>query len=945
MKLKRMFVAALTLLCSAVMVAQEMQMPPIPVDPAVRMGKLDNGLTYYIRHNEYPEHVANFYIAQRVGSIQEDESQRGLAHFLEHMAFNGSEHFPSKPEGKGIIDYTRSLGVDFGSDLNAYTSIDQTVYRVCDVPTKRATALDSCLLILKDWSNGLLLEADEIDKERDVVHNEWRLGEGPSQRMITRSLPKMYPGSKYGLRMPIGLMSVIDSFKPATLRAYYHKWYRPDNQAIIVVGDVDVDHMEAKIKELFSGIKVDANAPKVVAETVPDNNEAIYIFDKDKEMQMSQIMIMMKHDAVPEKEKENIGYLVQDYATSVISRMMNQRLAEMTQEENCPFFQAFADDGQYLLSKTKDCFELIGVPKEGKDMETLKTLYREAKRAREFGFTATEYARAQADYLSSLEKQYTNRDKRKNAEFGDQYRDHFLDNEPIPPLDVLYQMMQQIVPNIPVAVINQAVPELISVTDSNLVVMEWAQEKEGKVYPTEQDMSAAIAAARAEKVEAYVDNVKNEPLVDVTKIKAGKIVKETENKVFGYKELKLSNGATVILKKTDFKDDEIQMQAFAKGGKSLYGPADYTNLKVFDQVIGYSGIGSFSSNELTKALAGKEVNSDATLGNTRQYITAHSTPKDIETMMQMQYLYFTAINKDEKQFQNLLTSLEMALKNKDLDPQSVFSDSLTNTIYSHNPRFANIQVEDLKNINYDRILEIAKDRFQNAGQFTFIFVGNFDEQTLRPLIEQYVASLPATKKKAEDFKDVMTFAKGEVANHFKVKTESPKATAFEYWHAAMPYTLANQVKIDVVGQILSMIYLKTIREDESAAYSCGASGSFNLSAHQPMAVLQAYCPMNPDKQEIAVRLLHEGIAKMQKTVDADQLNKAKEYMLKQFDVDAKKNGFWINTITAYKDYGVDFYTDYKKTVEALTVDNVRDFLNGFLKSGNHIEVVMTPESK
>ena len=945
MKLKRMFVAALTLLCSVVMVAQEMQMPPIPVDPAVRIGKLDNGLTYYIRHNEYPEHVANFYIAQRVGSIQEDESQRGLAHFLEHMAFNGSEHFPSKPEGKGIIDYTRSLGVEFGSDLNAYTSIDQTVYRVCDVPTKRATALDSCLLILKDWSNGLLLEADEIDKERDVVHNEWRLGEGPSQRMITRSLPKMYPGSKYGLRMPIGLMSVIDSFKPATLRAYYHKWYRPDNQAIIVVGDVDVDHMEAKIKELFSGIKVDANAPKVVAEEVPDNKEAIYIFDKDKEMQMSQVMVMMKHDAVTEEEKGTLGYLVQSYVTNAIARMMNQRLAEMTQEESCPFFQAYADDGQYLLSKTKDCFELIGVPKEGKDMETLQILYREAKRALEHGFTATEYARAQADYLSALEKQYTNRDKRKNAEFGDQYRDHFLSNEPIPPLEQLYALMQQIAPNIPVAAINEMVPELISATDSNLVVMEWAQEKEGKVYPTEQQMAAAIAAARAEKLEAYVDNVKDEPLVDASKIKAGKIVKETENKVFGYKELKLSNGATVILKKTDFKDDEIQMQAFAKGGKSMYGPADYTNLKVFDQVIGYSGIGNFSSNELSKALAGKEVNADATMGNTRQYITAHSTPKDIETMMQMQYLYFTAINKDEKQFQNLMTSLEMGLKNKSLDPQSVFSDSLSNTLYSHNPRFANIQVEDLKNINYDRILEIAKDRFKNAGQFTFVFVGNFDEQTLRPLIEQYVASLPATKQKAEDFKEILTLAKGEVVNNFKVKTESPKATAFEYWYADMPYTLENQVKIDAVGQILSMIYLKTIREEESAAYSCGAAGGFNLSSHQAKAALQGYCPMNPDKQEIAVRLLHEGIANMQKAIDADQLAKTKEYMLKQFDVDAKKNGYWINTITNYKDFGVDFYTNYKKTVESLTVDNVRDFLNKFLKNGNHIEVIMTPESK
>ena len=920
-------------------------MPPIPVDPAVRIGKLDNGLTYYIRHNEYPEHVANFYIAQRVGSIQEDESQRGLAHFLEHMAFNGSEHFPSKPEGKSIIDYTRSLGVEFGSDLNAYTSIDQTVYRVCDVPTKRATALDSCLLILKDWSNGLLLEADEIDKERDVVHNEWRLGEGPSQRMITRSLPKMYPGSKYGLRMPIGLMSVIDSFKPATLRAYYHKWYRPDNQAIIVVGDVDVDHMEAKIKELFSGIKVDANAPKVVVEEVPDNKEAIYIFDKDKEMQMSQVMVMMKHDAVTEEEKGTLGYLVQSYVANAIARMMNQRLAEMTQEESCPFFQAYADDGQYLLSKTKDCFELIGVPKEGKDMETLQILYREAKRALEHGFTATEYARAQADYLSALEKQYTNRDKRKNAEFGDQYRDHFLSNEPIPPLEQLYALMQQIAPNIPVAAVNEMVPELISATDSNLVVMEWAQEKEGKVYPTEQQMAAAIAAARAEKLEAYVDNVKDEPLVDASKIKAGKIVKETENKVFGYKELKLSNGATVILKKTDFKDDEIQMQAFAKGGKSMYGPADYTNLKVFDQVIGYSGIGNFSSNELSKALAGKEVNADATMGNTRQYITAHSTPKDIETMMQMQYLYFTAINKDEKQFQNLMTSLEMGLKNKSLDPQSVFSDSLSNTLYSHNPRFANIQVEDLKNINYDRILEIAKDRFKNAGQFTFVFVGNFDEQTLRPLIEQYVASLPATKQKAEDFKEILTLAKGEVVNNFKVKTESPKATAFEYWYADMPYTLENQVKIDAVGQILSMIYLKTIREEESAAYSCGAAGGFNLSSHQAKAALQGYCPMNPDKQEIAVRLLHEGIANMQKAIDADQLAKTKEYMLKQFDVDAKKNGYWINTITNYKDFGVDFHTNYKKTVESLTVENVRDFLNKFLKSGNHVEVIMLPETK
>ena len=941
MKVRMFLAAVLTMFSATAAVAQEMQMPPIPVDPAVRIGKLDNGLTYYIRHNDYPEHVANFYIAQRVGSINEEESQRGLAHFLEHMAFNGSEHF----KGNGIIEFCRSLGVEFGSDLNAYTSIDQTVYRVCNVPTKRATALDSCLLILKDWSNGLSLEPDEIDKERDVVHNEWRLGEGPSQRMLQRALPKTYPGSKYGERLPIGLMSVIDSFKPQTLRAYYQKWYRPDNQAIIVVGDVDVNHMEDKIKELFAGIKVDPNAPKVVPEAVPDNKEAIYVYEKDKEMQMANVWVMMKHEATKPEEKASMAYLIQDYAVSVISQMINQRLSEMTQDAACPFFQGFADDANYLLSRTKDCFELIGIPKEGKEMETLQVLYREAKRAREFGFTATEYERAKADYLSSLEKQYTNRDKRKNDEFGNAYRDHYLNNEPIPPLDVLYQTMQQIAPNIPVQAINQMLPQLITPTDSNLVVMIMAQDKEGKVHPTEQDMAAAIAAARAEKLEAYVDNVKDEPLLDVATIKKGKITKETENKTFGYKELTLSNGATVILKKTDFKDDEVQMQAFSMGGKSLYGEADYTNLKVFDTAIGMSGLGNFSSTELQKALAGKNVNADLSLANPRQYLTAHSTPKDIETMFQMSYLYFTNVKKDDKQFQNLMTQLDMALKNKSLSPDAVFSDSVAATTYGHNPRFNNIDVKDLKDINYDRILEIAKERFQNAGQFTFVIAGNFDEQTIRPLIEQYIASLPATKAKPEQFKEVITFAKGEVVNQFKVKTESPKATAREMWYAEMPYTLDNIVKLDAVGQVLSMIYLKTIREDESAAYSCGAAGHFNTGTNQPKALLQAYCPMNPDKSELAVRLLHEGIQNMAKQVDADQLQKVKDYMLKQADIDAKQNSYWINTITTFKEYGLDVYTDYKKTVEALTVDNVRDFLNELLKSGNHVEVIMTPETK
>ena len=940
MKFKNMLVAALLFMTGATTLTAQTEMPPIPVDEAVRIGKLDNGLTYYIRHNEWPEHVANFYIAQRVGSIQEEESQRGLAHFLEHMAFNGSEHF----KGNDLIEFTRSLGVEFGSDLNAYTSIDQTVYRVCNVPTTRQSALDSCMLILKDWSNGLLLEKDEIVKERDVVHNEWRLGEGPSQRMITRALPKMYPGSKYGVRMPIGLMSVIDNFKPKTLKKYYQKWYRPDNQAIIVVGDIDVDHFEQKVKELFGGIKVSPKAPKVVPEEVPDNDEAIYIFEKDKEMRVNQFMVFMKHDATKPEDKKNMDYLIEVYVKAVVSNMFNARLQELTNDPDCPFIQASGDDEKYLLASTKNAFTLMGIPKEGREMETLTTLIRETRRVAKFGFTATEYERAKADYLSSLEKAYTNRAKITNDAYGNEYRDHYLTNEPIPSIETFYQTMNMLAPSIPVEVVNMALPEMITDSDKNLVVMEWAREADGLTYPTEDDLRAAVAKARAEELTAYVDNVKDEPLIAELPEK-GTIVSEKEDKLFGYKELKLSNGATVILKPTDYKDDEVAMQAFADGGNSLYdSPEDINNLKLFDEVIGVSALGNFTGTELEKALAGKNVNANLSLSNSRQWVTAHSTPKDLETMFQLVYLYFTNINKDEKQYQNLINMLDMALKNMSVSPDLVYSDSLANTLYCHNPRFMIPHVEDLPKINYDRILEIAKERTRNASAFTFIFAGKFDEPTIRPFIEQYIASLPTTGEPAEKPRSIQTLAKGEVKNQFTMKSESPKAQAREIWWANSPYNLETAVKMDAAGQVLSMVYLKTIREDESAAYSCGAAGQLDLNDPQPVILLMANCPMNPDKQETAIRLLHEGMQNAARQIDADQLQKVKDYMLKQIDIDAKTNAYWMSAIDKMRTYGVDVYHDYKKTVEALTPESLSRFIREkLLSSGNHVEVIMLPE--
>lgn len=703
MKLKRFLIAGLLTIAAMV---QAQQMPDLPMDPAVRMGKLDNGLTYYVRQNGWPENRVNFYIAQRVGSIQENDDQRGLAHFLEHMAFNGSDNFP----GNDLIEFTRSIGVEFGSDLNAYTGIDQTVYRVCNVPSGRIETLDSCMLILRDWSCGLLLEADEIQKERGVIHEEWRLRTSPIMRMLERNLEALYPGSKYGQRMPIGKMEIIDNFEPQVLRDYYHKWYRPDNQAIIIVGDIDVDRTEAKIKEMFGNIKLDPNAAQVVEEQVPDNAEPIIIIDKDKEQQMTIVELMFKHDPTPKEAKANMMYMLESYAKHMAVVMLNQRMSEKALDPECPYISASCSDGNFFLASTKESFRLDVLPKEGRTEEALAAAYREALRAAKFGFTATEYARAKEEYMSQLEKIYTNRNKRDNSVFGDACRDHYLENEPILDIETEYQMMNMLTPQLPVEMINQILPELVSTTDENLVIMCFNQEKDGATYPTKETFLNAISGVRSEQLEAYVDNVKDEPLM--TKLpKKGKIKSERMVNELGYKELILSNGAKVLLKKTDYKDDQILMTAVSKGGASLYGEADYMNTAFVDAATASSGLGAFDNTQLEKALAGKQASVSFGLQNLHETVSGNCVPKDLETMMQLTYLTFTDIKKDEKAYQSFYNMIENALKNRDLDPQSAFADSMQATLYDRNPRFKSPTVDDLKKLNYDRMLQIAKETY------------------------------------------------------------------------------------------------------------------------------------------------------------------------------------------------------------------------------------------
>ena len=927
----------LTMFGVVAMMAQ-MQMPSVPNDPDVRIGKLDNGLTYYIRHNNWPENRAEFYIAQKVGSIQEDDDQRGLAHFLEHMAFNGSKHF----QGNELLRWCESIGVKFGTDLNAYTSIDQTVYNISNVPTTRESIVDSCLLILFDWADGLLLEQEEIEKERGVIHEEWRLRTSAQSRMLERDLPKLYPGSKYGYRMPIGLMEIIDNFERPFLQAYYEKWYRPDNQGIIVVGDVDVDKVEKKIKDMFSGIVLPENRALVTKYPVPDNAEPIIVIDKDKEQQYNIVQVMMKHEVFPDSLKGTMAYLITDYIKDAATSMLNDRLKEYAQKPESPFLQAFASDGTYLLSSNVDAFNLSYLPKDGQIEAALQAILTEARRAAEFGFTPTEYARFKADYTSNLDKQYSNKDKRFNRQFVNQYVQHFLAQEPIPSIDYTYETMKQIVPVIPIEAINQVAKELISQNDSNLVIVNFNTEKEGATYPTEDGIKKAIAASRAAQIEAYVDNVKDEPLM-TTLPKKGIIKKETKSdKLGGFTELTLSNGVKVILKKTDLKKDQVLLRAEGFGGSALYGEKDFANIKLFDDAVEASGLGNFSHTELEKALAGKIANAGLYLSTNRQIISGSSTPKDVETMLQLVYLTFTNIKKDQKSFDNAMQTVEATLKNRSMEPETVFNDSLTATLGCNNPRNAALKVEDLKNADYDRILQMAKELTANAAAYEFTIIGNFDEATIRPLIEQYLGSLPAQKKVVKS-KDVATDFKGKIINNFKHKAETPKAIAAMYWYSkAIPYTLENSVKATMVGQILRMEYLKKIREDASAAYTVSASASISRDDFGTETFIFANCPMKPEKADVATQIMRDEVNNMAKTCDADKLQKVKEYILKNLGDQKKQNSYWLGRINTWRKYGLDFDTDYEKVVNAQTVESISAFVAELLKAGNAAEVIMTP---
>ncbi len=910
----------------------------LPVDKQVRQGTLPNGLTYYIRHNDLPKGQADFYIAQKVGSILEDDHQRGLAHFLEHMCFNGTQNFP----GNGVIQWLETVGVKFGQNLNAYTSIDETVYNISNVPTARESVQDSCLLILHDWADGLLLDPKEIDKERGVIHEEWRSRNVGQQRIMEQLLPTMYPESKYGYRLPIGTMEVVDNFPPQALRDYYETWYRPDQQGIIVVGDIDPDRIEAKIKEIFSPIKMPENVKTREYEPVPDTKGTIYAIGSDPEQQYSIFNIYFKNEVVPKEMRNTMVYLVTDYITGMIGNMLASRYEEMGSNPDTPFATAFASYDNYLVASTEDALSVGGVAKGNDMIPSFKSVYRELLRAVRGGFTASEYDRARSEYLSRLEKAYNNRDKVENEKYSREISRHFIDGTPMTGIEFEYNTMNMLANQLPVEAINQTLQQMV--TNDNRIVLAMLPQKEDIIIPTEAQLAQAMQEVDAEEIPAFVDEVKAEPLIPNLP-KPGKIVSEEPVEKWGATKLTLSNGAVVIVKHTDFKADEILFDAQALGGTSVL-PDSYANSLIFFPVAAQmNGLGDYTYKDLQKYLQGKQVSVGMGLDSYTRDITGSTTPKDLPTMMELLYMTFTNFSYTPEEFHAAQKQYEGILKNQETNPQYVFSRDIAKALYA-NPRRQAMSVEAVNGAQLDQTIDIARKMTANAADYTFFFVGNIDMATFKPLVEQYIATLPADKAtavKAPVFLESLNIKPGDKEIGFKTPMQTPQTFVAILDYGKLNYTPENRAAANVAGQILTNRLLNTVREDMGAVYSIWANGNMQRVADKSNTIMQSMFPMKPEMKKEVLDFIAKEFKNMESNVTEEELAKIVEFSIKNVQEAREQNDAWINAMAGEALNGVDTFHGAEEMYRAMKPADIQNFMKELNKQGNYRVIYLEAE--
>ena len=937
--MKKQFLSLfLLLLAPASLFAQTVEQ-----DASIRQGKLKNGLTYYIRHNAKEAGLADFYIAQRVGSILEEPRQRGLAHFLEHMAFNGTKHFPGKGKQLGIVPWCETIGVKFGTNLNAYTSVDQTVYHMGAVPIKREGIIDSCLLVLNDWSQFINLEPKEIDKERGVIHEEWRNRRTgmAMQRMMENVMPKIYKGSKYEDCLPIGNMDIVDNFPYQDLRDYYQKWYRPDLQAIVVVGDFDVDMMERKIQKLFGKIKAHKNPAERIYYPVNDNDKMIVAIEKDKEQPIILGHLYMKSETTPDSEKNSVKYQREDYINGLITYMLNGRLSEKKQVANPPFMSATVKNGAFFVSRTKDAFSLSISCKQDNVLGGVSVAVGEVERARQHGFTQSELERAKKLYLNAAERQLKMEKDYKNSHYVSQCVNNFLEGEPILTPTYNLQLVKLFDGEVSLDEVNSQVGEII--TDKNQVFIMYGPDKDGFVVPSESEIESTVLAAQQKRYDAYQEE--QVPATLMTALPApGKIVSEKPYGKFGMTEIVLSNGMKVYVKSTDYQADQITMSMRGEGGTSVYGDEDIPNFAFLSGSITEAGVGDFTATRLRKALAGKSLKLAPSITSEGQRITGTSSVKDLETMLQLAHLYFTAPRKDSMAFEGMMNRNLSLLKNRNASSKVVYNDSLSATLYDHNVRMAPVTVEIAKKADYNRIFEIYRERFSDASNFKTVFIGKVDMAQLRPLLCLYLATLPSTHKAEKSNKaNVPQIVKKNEVVKFVHKQETPLANVSVFYTANVPFSPKNDLVLDMLTRVLQIAYTDSVREEKGGTYGVGVS--FNLEKEDnPNALLRISYKSDPKRYEELNPVIYKQLLNIADHGPvASSMDKVKKYLKKQYGQMAITNDYWSYVIWHQLDDDADFDKDYCKMVDNLTASDVQKMAKELLKQNHRVEVTMLSE--
>jgi zinc protease len=928
----KLILSAFLLLSTILLSAQTDLNSLLPQDPKVSKGVLENGMTYYVRANETPKNRAELMLIVKAGSIDEDDDQQGLAHFCEHMAFNGTENFPKHE----LISYFESIGMEFGPEINAYTSFDETVYML-KVPLDSSLYMDKGLQVLYDWANLITDSDEEINNERGIIHEEWRGGRDANYRMQQKWLPVFLHESKYANRLPIGTMDIVDNCEPDVLRRFRNDWYRPDLQAVIVVGDFDQEEMVKTVKEKFSAIpKVESPREKKYFD-IPDHKETLVSIVTDKEAQYPIAFTFYKH---PLHKSKTIGDYRETIKESLYNGMINNRLSEKTQEANPPFLMAQSSYSE--LFGPKSVYQSLAVAHNGRIEEGLKAVLIENERVRKFGFTETELERQKTAVLNSLEKSYNERDNQKSVAYANEYKRNFLlTEEPFPGIENEFEYFKTFLPEITIDEINRLAEEWV--TDENRVVVIMAPEIEGSKVPSKEEVLALLDEVKNTEIEAYVDAVSDVPLISDepygSKVSDEKALEKVEAV-----EWTLENGATVVIKTTDFKDDEILFNAWSLGGSSLYSLKDEVSADLATDVMTMSGIAGFDNITLDKMLSDKVYQLSPYISELREGFSGSSSVKDSETLLQMLYLYFTEPRFDETSYQSLMTRYAGILENKSASPEENFKDTVSVTLANYNERARPMSKELLGEADLSRIKTIAKERFKDASDFKFFFVGNINLEEFKPLVEKYIGGIP-TLEKQEQWVDLGIEKPKGIVDKVVKKGQEDKSIQYIVFHGDFDYNAQNQVQLDAMGRILSTKLLEVIREDKSSVYYIGAKPSSSKFPKADYSVT-VYYGTAPDKLEELKTAVFDIIKEYAENGPSEEeVEKAQEKMLRERELAVRENNYWLNILSStyfIKDGDFSKYGNYDELVENISIESTKNAFKEYFNFENYVGVALAP---